>query len=115
MTQNNSTDSDKIVELIKNSGVSIRKLSEKLGIPEQRIYGWTNKGAKPKYEDIQAVKAFFKVDQKPEELDKYIITVLIDRIAQILADLSEGRSSKVVEAEKIVREARSLSELHSSP
>lgn len=41
-------ESAKYVEKIKNSGVSIPKLAEKLKIPAQRIYGWTIKGANPK-------------------------------------------------------------------
>lgn len=115
METNNTSEAAKIVELIKKSGISVRKLAKELGIPDQRIYGWTNKGAQPKYEDIQALKKFFGIDKQPENIDKYIITVLVDRVAQLLADLSEGRSSKIVEAERILREARSLAELHSSP
>lgn len=48
-----------LIDKIKESGISIRKLAKKLGIPEQRMYGWTNKGSVPGYEDIKKLKDYF--------------------------------------------------------
>ena len=45
-----SNENQEIVELIKKSGYSVRKIAKDLNIPEWRIYGWTNKKAKPTYE-----------------------------------------------------------------
>ncbi len=46
------------VERIKKSGLSVRKIASSVGIPEQRIYGWTIKDATPGYDDIQLITSF---------------------------------------------------------
>ena len=56
-----SNENQEIVELIKKSGYSVRKISKDLNIPEGRIYGWTNKKAKPTYEDGQKIRKYFGV------------------------------------------------------
>lgn len=55
-----SKETSKVVELIKNSGLSVRRLSKELGIPEQRMYGWMNKGATPGHEDTQKNSCLFR-------------------------------------------------------
>lgn len=113
MKNKKSTEAQTVVEYLRKNNVNVRKLSAELGIPMQRIYGWTTRGNLPKHEDVVAIKKHFGLDEKPQkEMDKYIITVLVDRVAQLVADGIPG-SSKVVEAQKIYNEAKNLSRLDS--
>lgn len=48
-----------LLDKIKSSDVSVRRIAQKTGIPEGRIYNWLNKDVHPKYEDVQKLKEYF--------------------------------------------------------
>lgn len=104
-----------ILDKIKNTGVSIRKISKELKIPEQRIYGWYNKGASPKHEDVQKLKMYLGMEAtnqnqiKPPSGDEAVIAVLISRVAELLAD--KNGTSSVVESQKMKKDAESLRDM----
>jgi hypothetical protein len=52
-----------LIDKLKQSDVSIRKISKILEIPEQRMYGWTNKNATPSHEDVEKLKQYFGYNQ----------------------------------------------------
>jgi DNA-binding transcriptional MerR regulator len=59
-----------LIDKLKQSDISIRKISKLLDIPEQRMYGWTNKNAMPSYEDIQKLKQYFGYVQNNWEVNE---------------------------------------------
>lgn len=112
MAPNLSKETTELIEFIKTSGVNIRKLANELKIPEQRIYGWINKGARPKYEDVQAVKKYFKMEEKKATANDLVTSVLVRRVAEILAKMN-GTTS-IAEEQSIMKDAQTLSEDSSS-
>jgi hypothetical protein len=105
-----------LLEIIKNSGKTVRKISKDLGIPEQRIYGWMNKGAQPKYEDEAKVREYLGTNQSLNDNDVEELTatvsVLISRVSELIAK-SSGTSS-VLEQERMRKDAQALKQLKSS-
>ena len=109
-----------MLEILKDSGINIRKLAKEIKIPEQRIYAWINKGSRPKQEDeekvIEYLESKFKTtnqsqsttDEMPSE---YVISILISRVSQLLSEKS-GRSS-AIEAAQIIKDAEDLKKLKS--
>lgn len=105
-----SKETSKVVELIKNSGLSVRRLSKELGIPEQRMYGWMNKGATPGHEDTQKVLAYFGNTQTKKASDnEAVISVLLSRVSELYASKT-GRSA-VVELQQMKKDAEDLKTL----
>lgn len=52
---------EQLINKIKESGISVAKISSKTGIPPGRIYNWMapTKNVSPKHEDIQKLQEFF--------------------------------------------------------
>lgn len=111
---NETTD---LLEIIKRSGQTVRNISKALGIPEQRIYGWMNKGAKPKYEDEAKVREYLlgkatnQNQSKPLSGSDALLSVVCSRVAELIAERS-GRSS-LVEYEQMKKDAESLVRMNS--
>lgn len=106
MPPNLSKEATEIIQFLKTSGVNIRSLAKALEIPEQRIYGWLNKGAQPKYEDIQAIKKHFNKEEKKASANDWTTLVLVRRVAEILAKLN-GTTS-IAEEQAIMKDAQTL-------
>lgn len=105
-----SKETSKVVELIKNSGLSVRRLSKELGIPEQRMYGWMNKGATPGHEDTQKIFAYFgAAHTKPASDNEAVISFLLSRVSELYS-LKTGRSA-VVELQQMKKDAEALKSL----
>lgn len=104
-----------LVEIIKDSGISVRKLAKDCGIPEQRVYAWINKGSRPKYEDELKVREYLeeKVGNKsnampPSDLEA-TVAVVLSRLSVLLSEQS-GRSA-LIELEQMKKDAQELAKL----
>ena len=106
-----SNTTNNLLEIIKSSGKTVRKISKDLGIPEQRIYGWMNKGAQPKYEDEVKVREYLGQSLNDTDVEELTATVsvLISRVSELLAK-SSG-SSSVIESERMKKDAQALMKL----
>lgn len=109
-----------IVEYIKQSGISVRRIAKDLGIPEQRIYGWTTKGAKPSYEDAIRVKEYLLSKEentnqsqpiKPPDDYEAVISVLLSRVAELLS--YRNGTSSVVELTQMQKDVEQLKKMKS--
>ena len=100
--------SNEVVELIKKSGLTIKKISDDTGIPAVRMYGWVHRGSTPKHQDTKILMEYFKKKMpQPEGYDP-IITVLLDRVIELL--VAKNHSSALSEKDKIFQDVARLKE-----
>lgn len=105
--KSNTVEKTEIHRLIKESGMSVPKISEATKIPPSTIYGWLKRGSKPSYEDSVKIIAFFKSkEMKLNSAVDSVLAVLLDRVAELLA--VKNGTSAVVEREKMQRDAEFL-------
>ena len=103
-----------IVDYIKNSGQSVRKIAKEIGIPEQRIYGWVNKNASPSYEDAQKVIAYLRIEE-PKQIDLeskiHGMESLLLVLASEIAGMKAAASGEPIQSElrKIYKAAEGIS------
>lgn len=115
-----NTKQPNLLEILKDSGINIRKLAKDVGIPEQRIYAWINKGSRPKMADEEKVREYldskYKTTNqsqpiKPPDDYEAVISVLLSRVSELLA-LKNG-SSSVVELTQMQKDVEQLKKLKS--
>lgn len=85
-----------LLDNIKKSSKSVRQIAKDLNIPEQRIYGWTNKGAKPGYEDVEKLKRYFSLPITEVSIDDNI-KVHDSLFAVVIAEIAALKAEKTGE------------------
>lgn len=105
-----------ILKIIKESRMSIPKIAGGSKVPASTIYSWRPpRSSKPSYSDMLKIiryledEGILKKDDKPPTNNESVISVLVDRVAQMLAD--KNGSSITVESHKIWADAEILRKL----
>lgn len=103
-----------IFKIIEENDLTIPKVAKGSEVPQSNIYSWKHRRSKPSLEDYNKVikyfilKGYIKTD-KPASQNDATITVIVDRLAELLA-LKNG-TSLTVEAQKIYADVETLKRL----
>jgi hypothetical protein len=96
---------------IETRNFTVSRFSRDLGIKATKVYSWKAGRGHPKGEDYVKIKEWLK--NKNESVqpleDNYLLTVLIDRVAQLLA--KHSGNSVIVESKQIEKDAELLREM----
>ncbi len=110
-----SKENEEIKELIKKSGMTVRRIAKITSIPDGRIYGWTNKNARPSLEDLMIIRRLVNGENNQSQEPKTdsasiaLLSVVASKVAELLSEKS-GRSS-LIEYELMKKEASTLEKM----